>query len=501
MELDASQADLVAAFAEGRVEGVTLAAPRIDTHISHVFLTADRVYKLKRAVQLPFLDFTTVDLRHKACLAEMDANNALAPGMYLGAEPVVATGDDGYRIGGPGKPVDWVVVMKRFVQEDQFDELARAGRLTPDLIDQTAEVIAAAHASATPVFTLGHVADYRAIIHELHETETHGAHKLELKSGDPLMFDRLDMELAHIDPLIEARRRAGKVHRAHSDLHLRNICLFEGRPTPFDAMEFDAHMATKDRLYDLAFLLMDLVHLGHLPDANRLMNHYWDTSGEAEAAFRVLPFFMALRAAVRFAVGVEEGKLSEAATYRKLALGLLAPAPPVLVYLGGLSGVGKSTIARALAPHLSGPCGARLLRSDVLRKRALGHELETPLTGPDAYSPAARAGVYEDLFAHGQAAFRAGISTVLDATFQDEAMRTVACEQAGGHAIGIWLDAPLETRLARIAGRAGDASDADAAVASAQADPEMLGACWHRVDASGTPDETVARVLEILRVR
>ena len=498
MEPHASQADLVAAFEAGRVEGVTLAAPRIDTHISHVFLTADRVCKLKRAVQLPFLDFSTVELRHRACLAELDANRALAPGMYLGAEPIIAIGEGNYRIGGPGEPVDWVVVMKRFAQEDQFDELAGAGRLTPDLIDRTAEVIAASHAAAVPVPTLGHVADYRGIIRELHATEAHGAHKLELAPGDPLMFDRLDMELAHIDPLIEARRRAGKVHRAHSDLHLRNICLFEGRPTPFDAMEFDAHMATKDRLYDLAFLLMDLVHIGHQADANRLMNHYWDMSGEAEAAFRVLPFFMALRAAVRFAVGVEEGKLSDAMAYRALALDLLSGAAPKLVCLGGLSGVGKSTVARALAPHLPGPAGARLLRSDVLRKRALGQDPETHLTEPGAYSQAARASVYDILFAHGQAAISAGIGTVLDATFQDPAMRAAACSQAAGQAVGIWLDAPLDVRLARIAGRAGDASDADAAVAKAQAEPTTLEACWRRVDASGSPEEAVARVLAVL---
>lgn len=498
MEPPGSQSDLIAAFEEGRVEGIVLAAPRIDTHISHVFLTADRVYKLKRSVQLPFLDFTTVELRHKACLAELDANRPLAPAMYLGAEPIVAIGDGLYRIGGPGQPLDWVVVMRRFAQEDQFDELARAGRLTPQLIDQTADVIAAAHAAAKPVLTAGHVADYRGIIHELHATEDHGAHQLDLEPGDPAVFDRLDAELAHIDPLIEARRRAGKVHRAHSDLHLRNICLFEGRPTPFDAMEFDAHMATKDRLYDLAFLLMDLVRIGHLPEANRLMNRYWDTSGEEETAFRVLPFFMALRAAVRFAVGIEEGKLEDAAVYRALALKLLAPARPRAVCVGGLSGVGKTTIARAIAARLPGPAGARLLRTDVLRKLALGQAPEAPAGVPGLYSSAARASVYEIMFTHSREALASGISTVLDATFQSAIMRLEASAQAGGQVIGIWLDAPLDVRLARIAARKGDASDADAEVAKAQEDPAELGAGWHRIDASGTVDETIANALAVL---
>lgn len=501
MEPSPTQADLIAAFEEGRVDGVVLAAPRIDTHISHVFLTADRAYKLKRAVQLPFLDFSTVELRHAACLAELEVNRPLAGAMYLGVEPVVATDTGGYRIGGPGQPVDWVVAMQRFDQADQFDEIARAGRLTPELIDQTADVIAAAHVSAEPVLTAGHVADYRGIIHELRETETHGAEQMDLSPGDPAVFERLDTELAHIDPLIEQRRRAGKVQRTHGDLHLRNICLFDGRPTPFDALEFDDRLATTDRLYDLAYLLMDLVRIGRRAEANRLMNRYWDEAGEAEAAFRVLPFFMALRSAVRFAVDVEAGKLGEAETYRALALRLLSPVPARLVCLGGLSGVGKSTIARALAPHLPGPAGARLLRSDVIRKRARGKELQHHLTDPGAYSAAARASVYEALFAHGRAAFAAGISTVLDATFQDADMQAAVCELAGGKTVGIWLDASLDVRLSRIAGRAGDASDADAAVATAQAEPDALGACWQRVDASGAPEETVARVLERLEVR
>lgn len=498
MEPSPSQADLVAAFEEGRVEEIQLAARRIDTHISHVFLTAEKAFKLKRAVALPFLDFSSVRLRHEACLAELAANQAMAGGMYLGVQPVVETGKGRYRIGGPGEPVDWVVVMKRFDQAGQFDELARAGRLTPELIEETADIIARAHLAAAPVVTAGHVADYRGIIRGLKATEAHGAHQLALEPGDPAVFERLDTALAHIDPLIEARRRAGKVHRTHGDLHLRNICLFEGRPAPFDALEFDVRMATTDRLYDLAFLLMDLVRIGERAGANRLMNRYWDRSGEEEAAFRLLPFFMALRAAVRFAIHVEAGNLSEASAYRALALDLLSPAPARLVLLGGLSGVGKSTIARALAPHLPGPIGARLLRTDVLRKQALGRKLDARLTMPGAYSAKARAGVYSDLFAHGQAALAAGVSVVLDATFEDEGMRQAACEQSGGGAIGIWLDAPLEVRLQRIAQRTREASDADAAVAMAQAEPDTLGPCWHRIDASGTPAETAARALGLL---
>ena len=501
MEPTRSQADLIAAFEEGRVDGVNLAADRIDTHISHVFLTQDRAFKLKRAVTLPFLDFSTLERRQAACLAELEANHAFAREMYLGVRPVIALGAGRYRIGGDGDPVDWVVEMCRFAQADQFDELTRAGRMTPQLIEQTADAIAAAHLSASPVMTAGHTADLRGIIRELQATETHGAEQMGLGLGDASIFEQLDSELSHIDPLIEARRRGGCVCRTHGDLHLRNICLFKGRPTPFDALEFDVRLATTDRLYDLAYLLMDLIRLGHLRDANRLMNRYWDMAREAETGLGVLPFFMALRAAIRMAIDVEAENLAEADIYRQLAHRMLKRQGPRLVCIGGLSGVGKSTIARELAPRLPGPVGARLLRSDVLRKRSRDQNPERPLNDPSAYSDAGRAQVYEDLFAHGRRAYEAGSSVILDATFQTHAARATACELGPVSVTGIWLEAPLDVRLSRIAGRVADASDADVNVAQAQKSPdergEPLGTCWHQVDASGSPDAVVRHILSL----
>ena len=502
MEPVSAQADLIAAFEEGRVDGVNLAAPRIDTHISHIFLTTDSAFKLKRAVTLPFLDFSTLAQRHAACLAELEVNRAFAGDMYLGVRPIVRGEAGRFQIDGEGEPVDWVVEMKRFDQQDQFDELTRAGRLTPALINQTADVIAAAHEAAEPVQTAGHTADFRAIIRELQSTETHGAEQMGLGVGDRSIFDELDTELSHIDPLIEARRRNRKVKRTHGDLHLRNICLFEGRPTPFDALEFNDRLATTDQLYDLAYLLMDLVRLGHLRDANRLMNRYWDMAGEEESAFRILPFFMALRAAIRMAIDVEAENLEEANIYRQLAHRLIKRQASQFVCIGGLSGVGKSTIAEALAPCLPGVAGARLLRSDVLRKRALGRDPEAPLNDPGAYSADARAQVYEDLFAHGRRAYEAGSSVILDATFQTHEARATACELGPVSVAGIWLEAPLDVRLSRIAGRVADPSDADANVAQAQKSPdelgEPLGTCWHQVDASGSPDAVVRHILSLL---
>ena len=498
MQISPEQSDLLSAFETGRVEGIALAAPRIDTHISHVFLTATRAYKLKRAVALPFVDFSTRDRRHAACLAELEVNRRFAGAMYLGVRAVMKQPGGTYRLDGEeGELSDWLVEMKRFDDGHQFDTLAAAGKLTPDLIDDTADMIARAHAGCPPVPTSGHTADYRAILRELRKTETHGARELGLLPGEPDILQVLDRELAHIDPLVEARRRAGKVRRTHGDLHLRNICLFEGRPTPFDALEFDERLATTDVLYDLAFLLMDLVRIDSGANANRLMNRYWDMAGEAEAALELLPFFMALRAGVRMAVGIEAGAVVEADRYRQLARHLARRAPPVALAIGGLSGSGKSTIARLVAPQLPGPAGARLLRSDVLRKRLQGLAPETRLTGAPAYSAAARGAVYAHLADHAREAYAAGGSVILDATFQDGAART-ALEAAGLPLAKLWLDVPRDVRLARVAARPAGASDAGPDVAGAQEEPAGLGADWQRVDASGTPGDVARRVLEAI---
>ncbi len=492
-----AQADLLAAFDEGRVENIALDAPRIDTHLSHVFLTETRAYKMKRAVTLPFVDFSTLERRHAGCLAELEVNRRMAGAMYVGVKPVVAAGEDRYRIGGEGAPLDWVIEMKRFSQDEQFDELAKAGRLTPALLEKTADVIAGAHGALEPVFTTGHAADYRAIVRELRETETQGAAKLGLNVGDPALYDALDAALARVDPLIERRRRAGKVRRGHGDLHLRNMCLFEGAPTLFDALEFDEQLATNDVLYDLAFLLMDLRRIGMAGGANLVMNRYWDGAREEEGALEILPFFMALRAAVRMAVAVEAEHFEEADEYRRLAFDLLRHEHPRAIAIGGLSGAGKSAVAKKLAGQMPGPAGARWLRTDVLRKRAQDKAPEEKAE-KEAYTEEARGKIYDALFDHAATAFKAHASVVIDATFQEAGMRDAVTSLAKTPVSGFWLDAPLDVRLERIGGRKGDASDAGAEVAKSQKEPESLGTGWTRIDATGTVEEVAARIVKNL---
>lgn len=494
-----AQQDIVAALAEGRVEGVAPDREPITTPLSHVFLTADRAFKLKRAVNLPYVDFSTLDRRYAACQAELEINHRLAARLYVGLRAITVRPDSGYELDGEGPVRDWLVEMRRFDQSRQFDELARHGCLTRPVLTQTADVIAAGHAEMPVMREQGHTADYRAVIAQLRTTEADGAARLDLAPSRDDLFAALDHELTHLDPLIEERRRAGKVRRTHGDLHLRNICLFEGRPVMFDALEFDERMATTDVLYDLAFLLMDLVRLDHGADANLVMNRYWDISGEEEEALALLPFFMALRATVRLAVAVQGGNLEEADLYRRLAHRLLHPARPVLLALGGLSGTGKSAVAGAVAPRLPGAAGARWLRSDVLRKQAAGQPPEGMPAEDVDYGDTARKRVYDEMFAHGRAAAGAGVSIVLDATFK-EAERRKAAFEIGESLRGVWLTAPLQVRLERVQQRKNDASDADTAVAKAQTEPETLEEGWERIDATGTVGEVAEAVLSTLQV-
>ncbi len=495
--MDDPQSQSVRALESGVATGEAGPLRRIDTHLSHVFLGMERVYKLKRAVRMPFVDFTTLEKRRAACEAELQIDRRFAPRLYLGVEPLVSTADGSLRLGGAGEPVDWLVVMRRFPDGALFDELARAGRLTVAMVTGAAEQIAAVHADAEPSPGFGGPDRYLDIIEGLRRTEADGAAAHGLPRASLELYDALDAEIRRRAPLIERRRAHGKVRRGHGDLHLRNLCLFEGEPTAFDALEFDPALATTDVLYDLAFLLMDLRRCGLRAHANAAMNRYWDLSGEDEAGLALLPLFMALRAGVRAAVAMEAGHADDAHGYRALGLALLQPPPARLLAIGGLSGSGKSALAQVMAPELGGACGARLLRTDVIRKGLLG-KAETERLDVDAYRPERRAEVYQVMAERAADALLAGNPILADASFQDPEARLAITLAAGGVQFeALWLRTSPEVRLGRIAARAGDASDADTRVAGAQVEPELEPG-WIALDAGGPLDEVAGRAREVL---
>ena len=277
--------------------GVASAVQRVDTHCSIVFLVEDRAYKLKRAIRYASLDYTTRELRQAACAAELWLNRRTAPDLYLGVRSV--THDRGGRLtlDGSGPALDHVVVMRRFAQSDLFDRMALTRRLTPALMRVLGETVADLHRIAERTPQHGGAEAIRRVIAdnevELAKVakELDGAAVSTLGGHARAWLDRLAV-------VLDARRDEGKVRRCHGDLRLANICLYHGRPTLFDCIEFSDEIGCIDVLYDLAFLLMDLLLSGHGDLANAVFNAYLDRIPET-AGLRVLPLFLALRAATR----------------------------------------------------------------------------------------------------------------------------------------------------------------------------------------------------------
>jgi uncharacterized protein len=298
------------------------------------------------------------------------------------------------------------------------------------------------------------------------------------------------------------------VRRCHGDLHLGNIVLINGKPVLFDAIEFDDRIATVDVFYDLAFLLMDLIERGLHRAANIVFNRYLtDTQRIHDLdALATLPLFMSVRAAIRAKVtaarrghnGLRAELARAARDYAALAQKLLMAAKPQLIAIGGLSGTGKSLLARALAPNIPPSPGAVVLRSDVERKALFGAD-ETERLPETAYAADATAKVYAMLAEKARRVTAAGHSAIVDAVFAQPLERGDIAKAAGGAVFrGLLLTANLETRLTRVGGRTGDASDADTIVARKQEELDLGRINWVRVDASGTPEETLIRAETML---
>jgi predicted kinase len=300
---------------------------------------------------------------------------------------------------------------------------------------------------------------------------------------------------------LDRRGSERRVVLGHGDLHLRNICLVDGRPTLFDCIEFNDDIATVDVLYDLAFLIMDLWHRGFPGFANLVANRYFDHFDDEEG-YCLLPFFMAVRAAVRAhvtATQIEEDAQADnvlvkrARAYFELAKELLRSGSPQLVALGGLSGSGKSHVADALAPELGVPPGARILESDRIRKGLFGVSPETRL--PDsAYKPEVSERVYRTIVEKAAVLLADGNCVVADAVYSDPERRLAIEDSAVGIDVafaGFWLDAPPEVLRERVRGRKGDASDADSAVLDQQLKSIGQVTDWQKLDATRPAGEIV----------
>ena len=503
----ADQREVIAFLADPSSHGLHTPVRRIDTHGAVVFLAGEFAYKLKRAVRFPFMDFSTLEKRRRACEAEIEINRPGAPTIYLDALPITRSWGQ-LCLGGPGPAIDWVVQMRRFDESQTLDHVAQAGGLAPSLLRDLTQAILASHHRAAPADGDAATAALATYIDQ-NEVAFGEAPLLFEPDRVTLAIDRSRTALASCRDRLLQRGQQGLVRRCHGDLHLRNLVLLGGAPILFDAIEFDEGIATCDLLYDLAFLLMDLWQRGLRREANMVLNRYlWDSGDPRHlSGLAALPLFLSIRAALRAKIAAaalpfanldrRRETIDEARRYFEFTLSFLDPGPPRLVAIGGLSGSGKSTLAAALAPSIGGAPGAVHLRSDIERKRMFGVADSERLPAA-AYAPGIGEEVYARLQRKARLALEAGASVIVDAVHASPKERSAIASIARDLDLpfrGIWLDAPSPVLIERVTARTDDASDADAAVVALQLGHDLGEVDWGRIDAGQPPAVVLEQAL------
>lgn len=419
----------------------------VQTHISWVLLVGEFAYKIKKPLKLSFLDFSTLALRHAACLEELRLNRRFAPDIYLDVVGLFNTPQDP-RFEGDGAPIEYAVKMRRFEETGRLDRVCARGELRPRHLSSLADTLADFHKTAAVA-----PADSRFGLPENIATPAldnfHALTDLLPSAGLQGRLDRLQTwtqaQLRQLAPLMQARKEAGQIRECHGDLHLANLVLVDQRVRMFDCIEFSEDFRWIDVTSDIAFTYVDLLANNQPGLANWLVNEFWSRNGDYDAA-RLLRFYAVYRAMVRAKVtAIQSAQTheddSKALAYIALAERLVTPAPVRLVITHGLSGCGKTVASNAwLQSDVQAP--SLRLRSDVERKRLFG------LTGParsgsafnaGIYTAQARVRTYARLHELADTLLHAGWSVIVDAAFLQRAERDAfrALAQNAGAAFGI----------------------------------------------------------------
>lgn len=478
---------------------------RIDTHSASVFLAGDRAYKLKRAVRYDYLDFSTAERRKRCCEAELALNARVAPAIYRRVVPLTRDGGT-LVLDGHGPPVEWLLEMRRFDSEALGDRLAERHALGLPTMQALGHAVAVMHATAPVARGRGGAAAMRWVVDGNAEAFAAFADDLLPRARHRVVTARTRALLDRLAARLDQRASRGLVRQCHGDLHLRNIVLLDGRPTPFDAVEFNDAISQIDVWYDVAFLLMDLWRRGLRHHANVVLNEYARATNDLDG-LAVLPLFLACRAAVRAKTSATAATLAAAADaraahaaaargYLALAESLLEPRPAALVAIGGFSGSGKTTQAARLAPDLGPVPGALHLRSDIIRKDMFGVPASDTLPAA-AYAPDVGVRVYAHVAELAADALATGHAVICDAVYADAAARAAiagVAARAGAPFAAVWLEAPDATLLSRVTARRDDASDADAGVVRRQVTNARPPDDWPHLDATADADATQTRL-------
>lgn len=460
------------------VDKITL----IETHISWVLLTGEFAYKLKKPLDLGFLDFSTLDKRHHYCQEELRLNRRLAAPIYLEVLAVVA-GPDGIVMAGSDTPstdvLEYALKMQQFDPEQGFDRLLHRQELTLEHLDQLAALIGEFHLQLPGAAADSEYGSLQAVRRPCEENFRQIRQQAAQLADDPRLAELARWSKTWLEQhaeRFEARHRDGFIRECHGDLHLRNIALWQEKVIAFDCIEFNPALRWIDTISEIAFLIMDL-------DAHQasglgwyVLNRYLEQTGDY-AGLELLRFYLVYRAMVRAKVAAIEtaqhpgaDHQAELQHYLDQAVAYTRDAPPHLVITTGFSGSGKTTMTDQLLQHL----GAVRLRSDVERQRLFGSAPEDQAVGTGKYSTAASDQIYQNLQAHSRRLLRAGYTVIVDAAFLRQTRRrpfAALARECGVpfHILALEAAPGVLRERIRQRQRAGrDASEADLAVLESQ---------------------------------
>jgi aminoglycoside phosphotransferase family enzyme/predicted kinase len=419
-----------AAYREGHAP-----VTHLETHISHVFLVGDHAYKIKKPLELGFLDFSTLEKRRHYCEEELRINRRLAPELYLAVVPIGGS-EDAPRVEGNEPAIEYAVKMRRFSQDGLLERVLERGELTPARIDEIAAQVARFHAEAARAEAGGPLGSAASVIapalqnfDQLAPLVGDGAQRGTLEILRRWSMRQNDLLAGRFDE----RQRAGFVRECHGDLHLGNMVLIDGAVRIFDAIEFNAELRWIDVMNEVAFLAMDLVAKGRDDLAWRFVNGYLEHTGDYDGA-RVLRYYLVYRAIVRGKVAaIRAGQPDTAARDRSalqekcrqhlaLAMRFAQEEQPALIVHHGLSGSGKTTCSQIILETI----GAIRIRSDLERKRMHGLEAAArtgAAVGGGIYAAQDTADTYDRLARAAEAVLGGGFPVLVDATFLERAQR------------------------------------------------------------------------------